>query len=141
MIASMKTMAAGLALAATCAAHATDAPPVALPDEPQPQGQVVARDAATGRLRAPTADELAALRAAHPSTLRGAGRQGNVTRYHRSGAIGARMDDSHLSYVVVVRQPDGRLAEYCFANQDEAAAALAKPAPAPARADNNLPTE
>jgi hypothetical protein len=139
MIASIKIGAASLALAVACTAHADDAPPAAVPAQSPAMGQMVVRDAATGRLRGPTPEEAAALHAAGPQALRGARRQGNVTRSHPSGATGARLDDSAMSYVVVVRQPDGRLAEYCFASQEAAEAALASPASAPT--DNGLPTE
>ena len=139
MTTSIKTCLAGLALAVGWAAHAADAPPSALPAAVQPQGQMIVRDAATGRLRGPTPEEAAALHAAGPQALRGARRQGNVTRFHRSGATGARLDDSAMSFVLLVRQPDGRLAEYCFENQAAAEAALA--APAPTNVDNTLPTE
>ena len=62
-----------------------------------------------------------------------------MSRSHPNGAIGARLDDRAMSYVLVVKQLDGRLAEYCFASQEAAEAALASPAPAPV--DNGLPTE
>jgi hypothetical protein len=135
MIASIKTGAAALALAAACAVHADDAPPAAVPAPSPAMGQMVVRDAATGRLRGPTAEEAAALHAASRQGLRAA-RAGNVTRVHRSGATGARLDDSAMSYLVVVKQPDGRLAEYCFESQAAAEAALANPP-----VDNALPTE
>jgi hypothetical protein len=139
MIPSIKTGAASLVLAAACAAHAADAPPSARPATAEPQGQMVVRDAVTGRVRGPTAEEAAALHAASRQGLRAGPRMGNVTRVHPSGATGARLDDSSMSYAVVVRQPDGRLVEYCFASQAAAEAALAKPASAPV--DNALPTE
>lgn len=139
MTSSIKPFLAALALAAACAAQATDVPPSALAAPAPAQGQMIVRDAATGRLRGPTPEEAAALHAAGPQALRGARRQGNVSRSHRSGATGARMDDSSMSFVVLVRQPDGRLAESCFENQAAAEAALA--GPAPAHVDDTLPKE
>ena len=41
--------------------------------------------------------------------------------------------------VLVVRQPDGRMTEYCFASRDAAEAALSAPVTAPV--NNALPTE
>jgi len=128
-----------LVLAPACAAQAADAPPAAVvsPSPAIAMAQMVVRDAATGRLRGPTAEEAAALHAAGPQALRGARRPGNVTRFHSSGAVGARMSDGAMSFSVLVKQPDGRLTEYCFASQDAAEAALASPAPV----DNALPSE
>ena len=97
------------------------------------------RDATTGRLRAATPAEAAALHAAGPQALRGGRATRNLTRYHRSGATGARLSDSAMSYALVVRQPDGRITEYCFDSREVAEAALAAPVAAPV--NNALPTE
>jgi len=123
----LKTCAASLVLAAAFTAQAADegvAAPAAL-------GQVAVRDAATGQLRAPTASELKALQAAGPAVVRTLKATGTRTKHHASGATGARLTDSFMSYSVVVKQPDGRLAEYCFASQEDAEAAVAAPASAP----------
>jgi hypothetical protein len=58
-------------------------------------------------------------------------------KLHASGAKGLRLNEDFMSYSVVIRQPDGRLVEYCFANADAAEAAVANPAPT----NNSLPTE
>lgn len=140
MNASIKIGAASLALAAACGARADDAPAPAMAavHAPSPaMGQMVVRDAATGRLRGPTAEEAAALQAAAPQALRGARRPGNVTRSHPNGATGVRLRDAAMSFMVAVRQPDGRMREYCFDSQAAAEAALK----APAAVDNGLPTE
>jgi roadblock/LC7 domain-containing protein len=42
-----------------------------------------------------------------------------------------------MSYSVVIKQPDGRLVEYCFPNAEAAEAAVTAPVSAP----NTLPTE
>jgi hypothetical protein len=52
-----------------------------------------------------------------------------MLKHHHSGATGARLNDSFMSYSVVVKQPDGKLAEYCFDSLDAAEAAMAAPAP------------
>ena len=129
--------AAVLVLAAACAAHAADVPSSLPPATPAtespaaaaPSAQMAVRDAATGRLRAPTAVEAQALHAAGPQALRAAhlSPTQNLTRTHRSGATGARLTDNALSYSMVVRQPDGRFAEYCFSNRDAAEAVVATP--------------
>jgi hypothetical protein len=139
MSASIKTCAASLLLAATFAALAADAPPDAGEPAMTPSAQIAVRDATTGRLRAPTAAEVATLHAAGAQALRGARPAENLTRYHRSGATGARLNDNFMSYAVIVRQPDGRLTEYCFASLEAAQAAVAA-GPA-SSSTNNLPTE
>ena len=95
---------------------------------------LVVRDAATGKLRAATAAEARALMG--PARERSA-RLNTVPRVHANGARGARLSDDMMSYSIVVRQPSGALTEYCFANREEAEAAM-KGAPV---ATNNLPTE
>lgn len=107
----------------------------ALADAEGASSQIIVRDAATGRLRAPTADEARALqgtRANAPATSLGR----TLQRSHASGAKGVRLNDSFMSYSVLVRQADGTLAEQCFASQEEADAAVAA-----AAKSNQLPTE
>ena len=120
---------AGAALALAAAAVP------ALADAEVANSQIAVRDAATGRLRAATADEARALQA----TRAPAGTAlHTVQRSHASGAKGVRLNDSFMSYSVVVRQPDGSMAEQCFASQAEADAAVAAAAKNQAQA---LPTE
>ena len=151
MTASIKPCTVSILLAGAFAAHAADAPsstppssPVAaLPadagDGPAPSAQIAVREAGTGRLRAATPAEAAALHAAGPQALRTAAVPRNLTRYHRSGATGARLSDSAMSYAMVVRQPDGRMTEYCFDSREAAEAALSTPVVVPVH--NALPTE
>jgi hypothetical protein len=96
---------------------------------------IVVRDAQTGKLRAATAAETRALMG--PVRQQRSARLNTVPRYNANGARGARLSDDMMSYSVVVRQPNGGLTEYCFANREEAEAAM-KGAPL---ATNNLPTE
>lgn len=103
-------------------------------------GQVVVRDADTGKLRAPTAEEANALSASGKSNSRRAAtvEPTTLSRSHWSGARGARLTDEFMSYSVVVRQADGTLATLCFETREAADAALKA---APAAKTSTLPTE
>lgn len=136
MSAMLKTCAASLLLAVSCAALAADDASTDASTVPAELGQVAVRDAATGQLRAPTASEMKALQAAAP-TVRTMKAGATRTKRHASGATGARLNDSFASYSVMVRQPDGKLVEYCFGSQEDAEAAVA----APASASQTQPTE
>lgn len=98
--------------------------------------QTVTRDADTGQLRAPTAEEAKALRGAAARTkLRSAATTSTtaitsaettaepVQRTLPHGAVAADTDESTLMYSVVRRQSDGSLARDCV--QGEANAKLA----------------
>ena len=102
--------------------------------------QVVVRDAATGALRAPTAEEAEAMtpRAPAAATLRRGAAPSTMQKAHSSGARGLRLSDDFMSYSVVVRQADGSLVEQCFGSKAEADSALKS---APAAKALNLPTE
>ena len=138
----LKICSAGVLLAAaSLAAQAADAPagataPVAdAATSVAPDAQVVVRDTATGRLRAPTESETQALHAAGPKLRRIPGTP--MQRSHHSGAKGVRLTEEFMSYSVVIKQADGRLVEYCFPNAEAAEAAVKAPVSAP----NTLPTE
>ena len=138
----LKICSAGVLLAAaSLAAQAADAPALAAApaadtvDTVAPDAQVVVRDAATGRLRAPTDSETQALHAAAPNLRRAP--HAPMQRSHHSGAKGVRLTEEFMSYSVVIKQPDGRLVEYCFPNAEAAEAAVTAPVSAP----NTLPTE
>ena len=138
----LKICSAGLLLAAaSLAAQAADAPAAAASPEAgsvatvAPDAQVVVRDAATGRLRAPTESETQALHAAGAAVRHAA--RSPMQRAHSSGAKGVRLTEDFMSYSVVIKQPDGRLVEYCFPNAEAAEAAVTAPVSAP----NTLPTE
>eukprot|EP01137_Pigoraptor_chileana_P006733 Opistho-2@51358 len=86
----------------------------------------VVRDAETGLLRAPTAEELATLQS-QASSRRQALRTAPatpLTKYHGNGATGVRLTEEMMSYSVIVRRPDGSLSELCFASKEEADAAV-----------------
>jgi hypothetical protein len=138
----LKTCSASLVLAvASLAAHGADAPQAApAPEADTPvngnaDAQVAVRDAATGHLRAPTASESQTLHA-EGAKLRRAIRP-TMQKTHSSGAHGVRLNEEFMNYSVVIKQPDGRLVEYCFSGPEAADAAAA----APASATNPLPTE
>lgn len=73
----------------------------------------VVRDAATGQLRAPTADEQAALQSgAQARSLRVAPAV-PLQKFHASGAQGVRLTRDFMSTSVAVRGSDGKLATQC----------------------------
>lgn len=85
----------------------------------------VVRDAGTGKLRAPTADERSVMqeKAAKRHDARIAPPR-MQQKWHHSGAIGTRVTDEFMSTSVAVRQPDGSVVQQCFDSRDKAAAAL-----------------
>jgi hypothetical protein len=93
-------------------------------------GMVVVRDAATGKMRAPTADEMKALRAATPpNAAMSASRPAAAPAMtRRDGARGVRVGESHMVYEVVTRGEDGKLSSQCVQGQDAAQQALTHPA-------------
>jgi len=133
-----KSCAASVLLAVACAAPAADdASPAG--DAPVALGQVAVRDATTGRLREATAAEMKALQAAAPAPQARKSAGATRTKHHKSGATGARLNDNFLSYSVMVKQPDGRLLEYCFGSKEDAEAAVSA---APSSSQSNpAPTE
>jgi len=125
------TMAALCALAAFSlqARAQTETPPQS---ESQPRvqaqagqdGMVVVRDAKTGKMRAPTADELKALRPRTPSAL-GAGATAKPqpqaqTLARQNGARGVRLGEKTMAYEVVTRGADGKLSSECLHDGDAA---------------------
>ncbi|WP_431045772.1 post-PEP-CTERM-1 domain-containing protein [Roseateles sp. L2-2] len=102
---------------------------------------VVVRDAETGKLRPATAEEHAALQAQVPAAkARVALRAVAISpqmKVHSSGATGIRATDEMASQSVIVRGPDGKLIEACFASKEEAEAFMKSAA----AAKSALPTE
>ena len=94
------------------------------------EGMVVVKDPQTGKMRAPTPEELRALRAKTPpsaAALAGAAQQPkSLTR--RDGARGVRLGEKTLVYDVVTRGEDGKLSEQCVHGEDAARNALQHPA-------------
>jgi hypothetical protein len=76
------------------------------------EGMVVVRDPLTGKMRAPTPDELRDLRARAPASTALAPRvPGTVSR--RDGSRGVRLGEDSMVYDVVTRGPDGKLTHAC----------------------------
>ena len=101
---------------------------------PVADGQIVARDRETGKLRPANAEEMQLLQR-HRTTLRAARME---SRTHWSGATGARLTDEFMSYSVVVKRADGKLVELCVDGADGAAKVVAAPGVA---TSVSLPTE
>ena len=86
-------------------------------------GLIVVRDAETGQLRAPTAEEAAAMSTARSAAANTRGKNAAGTflsKTHSSGAIGARVTDEMASYSVVVKRADGTLDSACVDSKSEA---------------------
>jgi hypothetical protein len=91
-------------------------------DAERQEGMVVVRDAQTGKMRAPTTDELKALRGKRPgaaAATTGAAQPQALTG-RRPGTHGVRLGEKNMVYEVVSRGPDGKLTSECV--QGEAAA-------------------
>ena len=123
----------GAALACTnCEEHAKA--PASTSVTEGADGMIAVRDAVTGQLRAPTADEAAALQAksqaAKSSRLRAlAAEPVQAERVNSRGAFGFRPGPENVSYSVVTRNADGSLSSTCVQGQDQAEA-IVKAAPA-----------
>ena len=105
----------------TCCALA--APVAALAADPVPEGMTVVREPQTGKLRAPTAAELRAMRAtvqqpgmAAPEPLK------STVRADGSRAID--LGERGMVYSVMTRNADGGLAARCIKGGEAAARAL-----------------
>ena len=100
-------------------------------------GMTVVRDPVTGKLRAPTPEELKVLRAKTPPR---AGLQAaqpaepKVLERRPDGARGVRLGEKTLVYEVVTRGADGKLSSQCVHGDDAAAHAVANPDAASAHA-------
>jgi hypothetical protein len=93
------------------------------------EGMVVVKDKQTGKMRAPTPEELRALRAKTPPA---AGLTGvpaaPKTLTRRDGARGVRLGEKTLVYDVVTRGEDGKLSEQCVQGEDAARDSVQHPA-------------
>lgn len=96
---------------------------------PQAEALTVVRDAQTGKLRAPTAEEAAALKAQAPaarSAARTAAPGFVLNKSHSSGIKGFRLTDESMSTSVAVRKADGSIERQCFDSHGAGADAVAK---------------
>ena len=89
-------------------------------------GMVVVRDAQTGKMRAPTPQELQELRARAPrsaAAVAGTPQQPKALT-GRHGAHGVRLGEKTLVYDVVTRGEDGKLSSQCVQGEDATRHAL-----------------
>jgi hypothetical protein len=91
---------------------------------------VVVRDPQTGKMRAPTPQELRELRAKAPPSAAALSStpQPNRTLSRRDGARGVRLGEKSLVYDVVTRGEDGKLSSQCVHGDAAAEDALQHPA-------------
>jgi hypothetical protein len=106
---------AGLALCAiVLPAAAQEAQQEVPPGAVQPaDAQTVSRDAATGKLRAATPEEQAALQALKATRQARVAPKPTLQKFHSTGAAGVRLNDEFLSSSVAVRTPDGKIEMIC----------------------------
>lgn len=76
---------------------------------PAADAQTVSRDAVTGKLRAATPEEQAALQSMKVAKQARVATIPGLQKFHRSGASGFRVNNEFMTSVVAVRTPDGKL--------------------------------
>jgi hypothetical protein len=86
-------------------------------------GMKAYRDADTGQLRRPTADDLAAELAAAAAAPAPAAPSVRITT-SANGRRSAQLDESFLSFMVVKRDANGKLDEQCVTGEQQALKAL-----------------
>lgn len=99
------------------------------------EGQIVAKDPVTGKIRNATAAEArqlnelrAADRAAQKAARQAAGAPAaGVARLQQNGIVAAHVDEESVSYSVVHRGADGKLEADCIHGKTAAEAALTNP--------------
>ena len=113
---SKQKMLTASAMAALCALAALSLHAKAQ-DQVGQGGMVAVRDAKTGKMRAPTADELKALRAQTPAAASAAGAakpKAQALAPRRDGARGVRLGEKTMVYEVITRGADGKLSSECL---------------------------
>jgi hypothetical protein len=120
------SMLAALCVLATLTMHAK----AAEQDKDRQEGMVVVRDPQTGKMRAPTPQELRELRAKAPPSAASLSStpQQNRALSRRDGARGVRLGEKTLVYDVVTRGEDGKLSTQCVHGEAAAQDALQHPA-------------
>ena len=96
---------------------------------PSMDAQTIARDPVTGKLRAATPEEqaaLAALKAARQSRI---APKPMIRKFHRSGASGVELNDEAMMSMTAVRTPDGKVQTICNEVHDGQSAAHVHAAP------------
>jgi len=132
-------LASGAVALSALSVAAQAAEPAVVEAAPAPEAQIVVRDAGSGQLRHASPEEAAELKEKGAQLKRIAPAQRLVPHDHRSGARGVRLNESFMTYSVMVKQPDGQLAELCVEGRDTADAAVKSAAAIQPR--NTLPTE
>ena len=119
-----------------------DAPAMASTPSTTQAGWMAFKDPVTGELRAATAEELqtAAATRTFPAARRAAETAAPTSFASAGGGVGVTLDESFLQYSMVVRQPDGTLAEVCVTGP-EAAEAVIKAGPSAGRTQGISKTE
>ena len=120
----LATALAAAAFALTPAAHAAEQAP----------GMRIVKDPVTGQLRAPTAEEAAALSSSEASSrksLRQAAPRGLITGKanpaaitHADGTVEQELDESSMQYTVMTKNADGSLSMVCVTGKEAADVAL-----------------
>ena len=83
-------------------------------------------DPVTRQIRQPSPEEIGSLAAA-ASAQQATSPKPLVTMPSPRGGVLAILDDSQMSYLVVTRQPDGKLREQCVTGGEKAAEVVASP--------------
>jgi hypothetical protein len=84
------------------------------PATAQSNAMVVVRDGETGKLRAPTGQELETLRLAAQATAMRATPAATQQKFHANGASGVRLTDEFVSTAVAVRNAKGGVDMQCL---------------------------
>jgi hypothetical protein len=80
---------------------------------PAPDAQTISRDPATGKLRAATPEEQAALAALKSTARARIAPQPMLRKFHSSGAGGIELNEEAMTSVVAVRTADGKIQMVC----------------------------
>lgn len=94
------------------------------------EAATVVRDAETGQLRAPTAEEARVLR--EQGSRGGDSRAASAASgpreiRHKDGSVEMQLDSSSMMYSVAQRLPDGRIARACVQGEQQALAVASRP--------------
>lgn len=113
----LRALTATLLGAALCAGALAQTAPAA-------DSLAVVRDATTGELRAPNAEEAQALSGATARSATTERAAQPTLRRHAGGAASVRMTDASLTHAVGVRKANGHVQAQCFDSKDSAKAAV-----------------
>jgi hypothetical protein len=103
-----------------------------VPAQASPAGVVVFIDPATGKIRQPDASEIGGLTAPAGSVMPKAPEPPTLIQ-GPGGAVGARLGEDSLTYMVVTKVPDGKLAMDCVTGDKAATARVTSGQASPAK--------